>query len=191
MNGRRSLLRISAMAALLLPCLNAQSKQSLESRVQRLEDREEIRIVLTEYGRTLDAREFGAYSHLFAKDGEWVGGFGTVQGPAAIQAFMEKNVGTVNRAHNFHLLTNFVIEVQGDTAKAWSHWSFVVPTPDNKPVIAQGGRYDDTLIRENGHWKFKRRTASNDIPSGGPPPAPPKKNGGEDLSPPPFFPDTS
>ena len=39
---------------------------------------------------------------------------------------------------------------------------------DNKPAIAQGGRYDDTLIRENGHWKFKRRVASNDLPSSGP-----------------------
>ena len=174
MNGRRSLMGILMVAISLLPCLSAQSKASLESRVQRLEDVEEIRIVLTEYGRTLDARDFAAYSHLFAKDGEWVGGFGTVQGPAAIQAFMEKNVGTVNKAHNFHLLTNFVIQVHGDTATAWSHWSFVVPTPDNKPVIAQSGRYDDTLIRENGQWKFKRRTASNDIPSGGPPPAPPK-----------------
>ena len=171
MNPRRSLAAITLATVLWLPSLSAESKPSLESRLQRLEDMEEIRIVLTEYGRTLDARDFAAYSHLFAKDGEWVGGFGTVQGPAAIQAFMEKNVGTVNKAHNFHLLTNFVIDVHGDTATAWSHWSFVVPTPDNKPVIAQSGRYDDTLIRENGHWKFKRRTASNDIPSGGPPPA--------------------
>jgi hypothetical protein len=84
-------------AVLLLPSLNAQSKPTLESRLQRLEDMEEIRIVLTEYGRTLDARDFAAYSQLFAKDGEWVGGFGTVQGPAAIQAFMEKNVGTAIR----------------------------------------------------------------------------------------------
>jgi uncharacterized protein (TIGR02246 family) len=174
MNPQRSLAGMTLAVVLLLPSLNAQSKLTLESRLQRLEDMEEIRIVLTEYGRTLDARDFAAYSQLFAKDGEWVGGFGTVQGPAAIQAFMEKNVGTVNKTHNFHLLTNFVIEVHGDTATAWSHWSFVVPTPDNKPVAAQSGRYDDTLIRENGHWKFERRTASNDIPSGGPPPAPAK-----------------
>jgi len=169
-NMQRNLLaRVLALGAVLLPCLHAQSAASLAARIQRLEDMEEIRIVLTEYGRTLDTRDFAAYSHLFAKDGEWTGGFGSVQGPSAIQAFMEKNVGAgENKAHNFHLLTNFVIQVQGDTATAWSHWSFVVPSPDNKPVIAQSGRYDDTLIRENGHWKFKRRVVSNDIPSGGP-----------------------
>ena len=45
--------------------------QALSARMQRLEDMEEIRTVLLNYGRYLDARDFGAYSRLFAKDGEW------------------------------------------------------------------------------------------------------------------------
>ena len=142
--------------------------RSLAARVQRMEDAEEIRTLLLEYGRSLDARDFAAYSRLFASDGEWAGGMGTVQGQAAIQAFMEKNVGTTNRSHNYHLLSNFVIDVQGDKATAWSRWQFVVPGSDNKPVIAQSGRYDDALVRENGRWKFERRVASNDIPASGP-----------------------
>jgi len=93
-----------------------------------------------------------------------VGGFGTVQGPAAIQAFMEKNITGPNRGNTFHILSNFKIDAHGDTATAWSRWTFVTPGPDKKPVISQAGRYDDTFVRENGHWKFKRRTASNDIP---------------------------
>jgi uncharacterized protein (TIGR02246 family) len=168
------------LAALLLPPAAAQqpahAKETLAARVQRLEDIEEIRTVLLDYGRYLDARDFSAYSHLFANDGEWVGGFGTVKGPAAIQAFMEKNIPGPNRGNTYHILSNFVIEVHGGTATAWSRWAFVTPGPDNKPVIAQGGRYDDTLVREDGRWKFKRRVASNDIPAGGPAPAsPPKK----------------
>jgi len=146
----------------------AQDTQSLSSRIQRLEDTEEIRTLLLNYGRYLDARDFAAYSLLFAKDGEWVGGFGSVKGPAAIQAFMEKNIPGPNQAHNYHVLTNFVIDVHGDTAAAWSRWTFVVPGPDKRPVMAQGGRYDDTLVRERGHWKFKRRVAGNDIPAMGP-----------------------
>jgi ketosteroid isomerase-like protein len=158
------------LAVTLFPAALAQSKTaaSSEARVQHLEDLEEIRTVLTDYGRFLDARDFRSYSQLFAKDGEWIGGLGKVQGPAAIQAFMEKNIGTTNTAHNYHLLSNFEIDVHGDTATAWSRWAFVVPGPDKKPVIAQGGRYDDTFVRENGHWRFKRRTALNDLPSSGP-----------------------
>ena len=55
--------------------------------------------------------------------------------------------------------------MKGDTATAWSRWTFIVPAADGKPVISQAGRYDDTLVRENGRWRFKRRTASNDIPA--------------------------
>jgi hypothetical protein len=159
--------------ATLIPPASTQNKPtagntSLESRVQHLEDLEEIRTVLTDYGRSLDARDFYSYSHLFAKEGEWIGGLGKVQGPAAIQAFMEKSIGTTNTAHNYHLLSNFEINVHGETATAWSRWAFVVPGADKKPVIAQGGHYDDTFVRENGHWKFRSRKASNDLPSSGP-----------------------
>jgi hypothetical protein len=83
---------------------------------------------------------------------------------AAIQAFMGKNIAGPNRGNTFHILSNFEIEVHGDTATARSRWTFVTPGADKKPAMAQAGRYDDTLVRENGHWRFKRRTASNDIP---------------------------
>jgi len=149
--------------AMMVPA-SPQDNQQLSARIRRLEDTEEIRTLLLNYGRYLDARDFAAYSLLFAKDGEWIGGFGTVKGPAAIQAFMEKNIPGPNQAHNYHVLTNFVIDVHGDTAAAWSRWTFVVPGPDKRPVMAQGGRYEDSLVRENGHWKFKRRVARNDIP---------------------------
>ena len=157
-------MRASLIFLMTLTPLLAQDSKSLAARVQRLEDIQEIQGVLLDYGRYLDARDFAAYSRLFAKDGEWVGGFGTVQGPAAIQAFMEKNITGPNRGNTFHILSNFKIDVHGDTATAWSRWTFVTPGADKKPAISQAGRYDDTFVRENGHWKFKRRTASNDIP---------------------------
>ena len=138
-------------------------KESADARLQRFADKEEIQNVLLEYGRALDARDFAAYSSLFASDGEWVGGFGSVKGPANIKAFMEKNMGTNgNPTHNYHLLSNFVITVAGDTATAWSRWAFVQPQQSGGATIAQAGRYDDTFVRENGAWKFKKRTASND-----------------------------
>ena len=164
-------MRASLIFLLMLAPLVAQDSKALAARVQRLEDIQEIQGVLLDYGRFLDARDFASYSKLFAKDGEWVGGFGTVQGPAAIQAFMEKQITGPNRGNTFHLLTNFKIDVHGDTATAWSRWTFVTPGPDKKPAISQAGRYDDTFVRENGHWKFKLRTASNDIPVPDPVPA--------------------
>ena len=77
---------------------------------------------------------------------------------------MEKNIPGPNSGNTFHILSNFEIQVQGDTATAWSRWSFVTPGADQKPVIAQAGQYNDILVREKGYWRFKRRVAVNDIP---------------------------
>jgi len=145
-----------------------ESGSRLAARIQQLEDTQEIQRLLLNYGRHLDARDFKAYSLLFARDGVWSGGMGTIQGPAAIQAFMEKAIPGPNAVHNYHVLSNFLIDVTGDTASAWSRWQFVVPGPGNTAVVAQSGRYDDTLVREDGRWRFKRRVASNDIPAAGP-----------------------
>jgi len=160
---------VAMVSCAVLTPVFAQNNASLAARIQKLEDVEEIRLLLTDYGRFLDARDLVAYSKLFAKDGEWVGGFGSAKGPEAILAFMQKNLGTApNRANNYHILSNFEIDVQGDTATAWSRWAFIVPAADGKPSLAQGGRYQDKLVRENGHWKFLRREAFNDLPRSGP-----------------------
>jgi len=170
MAGTMRTSRIVVAAVLAVGLVAPLGAQSDSARLKRLEDAQDIQTLLLNYGRNLDARDFKAYSLLFAKDGVWAGGMGTVKGPAAIQAFMEKAIPGPNAVHNFHILSNFVIDVTGDTATAWSRWMFMVPGPNNTAVAAQSGRYDDTLVRENGTWKFKRRVAGNDIPAQGPPP---------------------
>ena len=156
-------LAATALLATTTTAQSGKSKESAEARLQRFVDKEEIANVLLTYGRSLDDRDFATYSSLFAADGEWVGGFGAVKGPANIKAFMEKNMGTGgNTTKNYHLLSNFVINVTGDTATAWSRWAFVQPQNSGGATIAQAGRYDDSFVRENGVWKFKKRTASND-----------------------------
>jgi uncharacterized protein (TIGR02246 family) len=154
------------LCSLLLLCGFAfGQKPSIEARLQKLEDMEEIRTLLLDYGRTLDARDLRAYSELFAKDGEWIGGFGSTKGRAELLAFMQKNVGTApNTGKTYHLLTNFFITVNGNTATATSRWSYVIGNAEKKPVLEHSGRYEDTLIREDGKWKFQKRVVLNDLP---------------------------
>ncbi len=129
-----------------------------------MEDVKAIEGVLLEYGRSLDARDFTAYSNLFAKDGEWKGGFGAYKGPAAIKAAMEKTfaaaAGDIPKGSNFHIMSNFIIDVQGDRATANSMFVFY-KLEKSVPVPAVAGRYEDVLIRENGEWKFLTRNARN------------------------------
>ena len=180
----------SIVCALLLAApLAAAAKDaapSLAQRVQRLEDESAIRKILIEYGADLDAKDYHAYAALFAKDGVWQGGFGTFTGPAAIEAMLVKNLGApepgfVNKA-NFHLLTNPIIEIDGDRAHVTSKYLFWTAV-DNKPTPLLAGRYIDEFVRENGAWKIARRVTWGAIPfrdpnapvaaGGGPAAAPP------------------
>ncbi len=150
---------------LLLASFAFAQKPTIESRLQKLEDMEEIRTLLLDYGRTLDSRDLKAYANLFAKDGEWIGGFGSTKGRAELLVFMQKNIGTApNTGKTYHLLTNFFIAVNGNTATANSRWSYVVGTADKKPVLEHSGRYEDTIVREDGKWKFQKRVVLNDLP---------------------------
>lgn len=140
---------------------------AIQARLQRLEDLESIRQLLVDYGRTLDGRDFVAYAALFAEDGEWIGGFGRIQGRAAIKAEMEKRLGVAPQTpgkSNHHLLMNESIEVTGDMARAVSKWVFVVTGEENRPGLVYLGHYEDDLVRASGGWKFKRRKVYGDIP---------------------------
>ena len=156
--------------------------EALNARVQDVQDRLEIQQLLVEYGHLLDTHDLVGYSNLFAKDGEWIGGFGRAKGPKEILAMMSKYMGTspfdIRNVKGFHLLTNVVIQVNGDQATAWSRIIYMVRGKDDKPTPAMGGHYDDLLVREAGHWKFQRRVAMMEIPfqdpreiTGEPPPA--------------------
>jgi uncharacterized protein (TIGR02246 family) len=187
---RRAAAAIAALATLVVAtgaAIAAQPTQAdfdaLKARVQQTEDRQEIAQLVVEYGHLLDTHDLAGYSNLFAKDGEWIGGFGRAKGPKAILAMMKKYIGTSpydpRNVKGFHLLTNIVIHLNGDHATAWSRIIYMVRNKDNKPASALGGHYDDELIRENGHWKFLRRVVMMEIPfqdpreiKGEPPPAP-------------------
>lgn len=148
---------------------SAEKRESLESRLQRLEDREEIRQLLKDYGRYLDRRDFGAFSQLFAeKEGEWIGGMGKAKGPEAIRKLMEDSIGKdtgMGASPNYHLFTNEIIQVNGNQADATTKWIFVIQGEKGQPQPVYLGHYEDNFVRENGRWKFLKRVVYADIPS--------------------------
>lgn len=160
------------------PAAASASSTSLEARLQRQEDTEAIRRLLREYGKRLDAGDLQGYARLFAVDGEWIGGFGSVKGRDRIAPFMEKNMSgpppweaTASASappkpgpRGAHLMTNEIIEVNGDKATAWSKWTYMARSVENRPFPVMVGVYEDVLVRESGEWKFLRRVVSGDIP---------------------------
>ncbi len=61
-------------------------------------------------------------------------------------------------------MTNEIIDVKGDQATAWSKWTYLSRNAENRPVPVIVGHYDDTLVRENGEWKFQKRVVWGEIP---------------------------
>jgi 3-phenylpropionate/cinnamic acid dioxygenase small subunit len=153
-----------AAIALFSQVQMAAAPASLETRLQRIEDQKAIERLLLEYGRTLDNRDFAAYSQLFAANGEWKGAQGSYKGPATIRAAMEKTfndpaaLADIPKGRNFHVMSNFIIDIQGDRATAKSTFIFY-KMEGSKPEAAVAGRYEDVLIRENGVWRFLQRSA--------------------------------
>ena len=152
------------LAATSVNILAAGNTGDIELRLRVLEDKEAIRDLLLEYGRTLDTRDFKAFSELFARDvGEWNGGMGVARGPEAIHKLMEETIRGEPGA-NFHIFSNETIKVDGDRATAVSKWAFVVQGGDGRPQWVYLGHYHDILIREEGSWKFLQRKVTSDIP---------------------------
>src|SRR6185437_12726959 len=130
----RRIARVVLTAAALLtaaasPAVAAGPTQAefdaLKARVQETQDRQEIQQLIVEYGHLLDTHDLVGYSHLFAREGEWVGGFGTAKGPAAILAMLNKYISTApydpKHVNGFHLLTNIFVHLDGgERAAAWS-----------------------------------------------------------------------
>lgn len=161
---------------LVLPLIAALLLGACQLRTRdQAEDRTEIHALLTDYGRTLDARDFDGFAKLFAKNGLYVAGNG--KGVSGEQAgALMRQVFTANalgfRSPNFHIFFNEVITLDdSEHAHATSMSLYMVPGDKGSPTPALMARYYDDLVHEDGHWKFARRRVESLMPA---PAAPPK-----------------
>jgi ketosteroid isomerase-like protein len=140
----------------------------LAKRVESIEDRQAILDVLVRYGRLLDEKDLVGYSKLFADDGVWEGGIGSAEGPEGIQEMLETVFGRVEPGQygaDYHIMSDFEIDVDGDTATSRSHWTWIIEGDDGKPTAQRSGHYQDELVKIEGEWKFKHRLTVTELPT--------------------------
>jgi hypothetical protein len=130
---------------------------ALVSRLQQLEDLEEIRLLKHRYCLLCDQNYNGdEIVKLFTPDGIWDAGerFGRFVGHAAMRQFFRDVPNTVSFA--VHTAMNPIIEVDGETARAT--WQAVNPTSlvvDGKSVPYWSfSQYEDRLAKVGGRWLF-------------------------------------
>jgi uncharacterized protein (TIGR02246 family) len=144
----------------------ATTELSIEARLRRLEDRDEIWGLITDFRRCVDTGDFAGFAALFAEEGELLTNLGPpAKGPAEIEALLEQTLERSEESQRtFHHVTNSKIDVDGDRATAQSNWSFIQRNDQDGPVMVFAGHYDDVFTRESGEWKFLRRAVYMDMP---------------------------
>lgn len=123
------------------------------------------------YVLAMDYFDADGYAEVFAEDGvlDWAGG--VVEGREAIREFM--STGTYDlRTMGFqpaetsdgrewpstvrHLITNQVVVVDGDTAKAVTYWMNYANNADRRQIQwLSFGSWEDEYVKVDGEWLFR------------------------------------
>ena len=149
------------------------AEDSQAAAVQKLLDKAEIEAVVARYVTALDTLDADAYEGVFTEDADY-NVTGTVyKGRAAIRKIVTDLKET--RARNdaagkptprlYHVMSNSSIEILDATHAHHQSYAQTVRLADNNQfVVGFMGRYDDALVKVDGHWLIKSRKLESFIP---------------------------
>jgi hypothetical protein len=129
-----------------------------------LEDKEAIRELMSAYCFHLDNGEFEQFAALFTVDATFESGpLGKLQGRRAIHDFIAAHVPRAGEGPaRKHCTMNHLIGVDGSNARADSY-IVVLRDSENGIIASLAGRYEDRLVKQDGHWRFQSRKIHFDI----------------------------
>lgn len=126
------------------------------------DDQVEIQSLAARYNHAIDSGDGDGFIAAFVEAGVLDAGPGLViEGHPALKDFAINFAGSVRAPR--HVATNLVIDGDGDhaTLKAYVQMYLMSGDPAQQVIMA-AGKYDDTLIKEGGAWKFVRRNFTAD-----------------------------
>ncbi len=131
---------------------------SIESRLRRVEALEQIRLLKAQYCDLCDdGYPAEPLAKLFTADGVWDGGeMGIYEGREAVKGFFTDMPKVMSFA--IHHVTNSAIEVSEDASSARGRWYLLqtATVKANNQAVWLAARYDDDIVCEDGHWRFRR-----------------------------------
>jgi ketosteroid isomerase-like protein len=145
------------------------SNESLEARVQRLEDHQQILQSLIDYGELLDLRDLDAWAELWALDGEFEMSTGRLAtGRAAIKDMLGAILAT-NPEPVMHLEINPRIAIDGDAASSTMMFGVARTQDDGLTRLVWCGHHHSRHARTPDGWKITYRRNAVDLPESGHP----------------------
>lgn len=172
--GTASIVHVVAVTMAMLFMSQSQSSFAQQVTMETLLDRIQIEDILTRYYYDLSLGNAHELSEYFTEDA-LLDVDGTVaKGHAEIAKLYQRpepdpNEPAPEPGRRMHmLLTNPIIEINGDMATAHVIWTGVINEGIGKlPHISEQGREDTELVKRNGKWLIKRRyiTADGRMPN--------------------------
>ncbi|HEX7080408.1 MAG TPA: nuclear transport factor 2 family protein [Gammaproteobacteria bacterium] len=163
-----------ALLPLLLVAVGAQAARYPEGYA---DDRAAIVDLQARYVMAMDYFDADGYAAVFAEDGVLDWARGIVEGREAIREFMANGTYDLTRGaaeaktpdgRNWpstvrHLITNQVIDVDGDTARAVTYWIQFNNNADRRKVewMLFGSWYDE-FVKIDGEWFFSLHRIHNE-----------------------------
>jgi len=134
------------------------SASTIEAKLRKLEDIEEIKTLRSKYAyeaNIIDGKsgDLKAFAGLFAKDGTFDVGMGVAKGPAQIEAMMREL--TTQWKCAMHYMLNPAIDVDGDRATGRFTGLFAFVSDKNPRPIWLCNIYSDTYVRTSAGWRFQ------------------------------------
>lgn len=126
---------------------------SLEAKVQRVIDVEEIRTLMAKYCHGIDGKDEELFMSIWAEDATYVLPHGEATGLSAIRELVHTVWQRVPKCH--HHITNHVVVVDGDRATADTD-VFYYRQSDEGVVQLLSGKYSMEYVRVNDEWKTGR-----------------------------------
>ena len=161
--------RTAIQSLIVLALFSNNPAASAESYAQ---DRAAILDLMGRYSFALDFRDAETFASTFTEDGVLVWARGEIKGRQAIYDFIASGIYNPQKnaeegkwpAASRHFITNQVIKVEGNTAKACSYWFQATNNPSDRRTMVLGlfGHYEDELVKIDGKWYFKRRSIYNE-----------------------------
>lgn len=127
-----------------------------------LEDKEEIRDLITRYCLSIDAGRYDEWVECFMADGVFDSPIlGRWQGKTALRQFTEKYRAWTGAAQPRHCVMNVLIHVDGNQATS-ECYLLMTHAAEGKTELIISGRYEDKLEKIDGKWLFKERKVCPD-----------------------------
>lgn len=128
------------------------------------DDRDAIAALVHAYAERIDAGDLDGLAALL-RDAAWRSPARPdgVRGIDAIRALYADVILYEGTPRTQHVVTNLVIEVDGDAATARSRFTVLQALPDFPLQPIAAGRYHDGFARRGGVWRFAERMVLLDL----------------------------